>query len=220
MKPRVSHQKTAALTLVEVLVVIVVLAVLATVLLPALVSPPASLARRSECITNLKQIGLAYISWASDNNGKFPMQVSATNGGTMELNADKNNSWLNFLVLSNELITPKILWCPADRDQVTATNWKLGFSAANISYFVSLDAITHHPQMLLSGDDNFAVSGVSAKAGLLEFSMNAPITWTAERHMNAGNISFADGHVEMVNNSDLTNLLRQTRVATNRLAIP
>jgi competence protein ComGC len=218
MNPRISHQKTAALTLVEVLVVIFVLAVLAILLSPAL-TPHSHVARRSICIDNLKQIGLAYRVWASDNNGKFPMQVSVTNGGTMGLNNGRN-AWLNFLVMSNYLSTPKILWCPADKDHVLATNWGSGFSAANTSYFVGLDADTIHPKMLLSGDDNFAIGDVPVKPGLLELSANAPIAWTAKRHLNAGNLGLADGSVQEDSNSSLTNLLGQTGVATNRLAIP
>ena len=221
MKPRISRQKTAALTLVEVLVVVVVLTVLVAMLLPAnFGSRRKAVGMRLYCINNLKQVGLAYRVWEGNQGDKFPMQISATNGGTMELNADGRNAWLNFLVLSNELSTPKILWCPADKDHVLATNLFTGLSAKNISYFVNLDANDAYPQRFLSGDDNFAVGGVPVIPGLLELSTNAPITWTAERHKNVGNIGLADGSVQTVNDSSLTNLLRQTGVATNRLAIP
>ncbi len=216
MKPRVSNQKTAALTLVEVLVVIAVLAVLAAIFLPPAYSPRKSIL----CVDNMKEIGLAYRIWAGDNNDKYPMQVSVTNGGAMELIADGRNVWLNFLVMSNELSTPKILICPQDKKHLpTAVDFSSGL-AGHISYFVGMDADQGHPQMLLSGDDNFAIGGVPVKSGLLELSTNVPITWTAERHVNQGNIGLVDGSVETVNNSGLTNLLRQTGIATNRLAIP
>jgi prepilin-type processing-associated H-X9-DG protein len=219
MKPRVSHQKTAALTLVEVLVVIAVLFILAVLLMPSLAPRPRHW-WRPQCVNNLKQVGLSYFVWAGDHNGKFPMQVSMTNGGTMELTADGKNPWLNFLAMSNELSTPINLWCPADKDDVLATNWTSGFSAKNVSYFVGLDADKAHPQMFLSGDDNFAIGGVPVKPGLLEFSTNAPIAWTAERHVKTGNIGFADGSVMYTSPSGLLRMLVQTGVATNRLAIP
>jgi hypothetical protein len=220
MKPRVSHQKTAALTLTEVLVVICVVAVLVLVILPGVIPDGPRKAPRINCLNNLQQIGLAYRIWAGDHNGKFPMQVSVTNGGTMELTADGKNPWLNFLAMSNVLNTPKYLVCPSDKDRVGATDFTNGLSAKNISYFVGLDADTNHPQMFLSGDDNFAIGGVPVRSGLLELSTNASITWTAERHVNGDNIGRADGSVSSVSNSQFANLLRQTGVATNRLAIP
>jgi len=218
MKPRVSNQKTAALTLVEVLVVIFVLFVLATMLLPMLAAKKKS--SKLGCVNYLKEIGISYRIWAGDNNDKYPMQVSVTNGGAMELTADGRNAWLNFLVMSNELSTPKILICPQDKKHLpTAVDFSSGL-AGHISYFVGMDADQGHPQMLLSGDDNFAIGGVPVKSGLLELSTNAPITWTAERHVNQGNIGLVDGSVASVTDSGLADLLRQTGVTTNRLAIP
>jgi len=218
MKPRFSNQRNYALTLVEVLVVVVMLAVLAVFfVLPHLAGSQRS--PRIECGNNLKQIGLAYRIWAGDNNGKYPMQVSVTNGGTMEL-ANGRNAWINLFVMSNELSTPKLLYCPADNDHVRATNFTTDFNNSKISYFVGLDANTNSPQVFLSGDDNFAIGGVPVKSGLLELSTNAPISWTVARHKFVGNIGLADGSVQMVSNSGLTNLLHQTGLATNRLAIP
>src|SRR5258707_2421015 len=76
---------TAALTLVEFLIVVAVLAALALVFLPPMVMPRRAGAQRICCINNLKQDGLAFKTWAVDNNDKLPMQVSVTNGGAMEV---------------------------------------------------------------------------------------------------------------------------------------
>lgn len=59
MKPRVSNQKTAALTLVEVLVIILTLAVLAALLLPALVAARKK-AQKITCTNHLMQVGLSF----------------------------------------------------------------------------------------------------------------------------------------------------------------
>jgi type II secretory pathway pseudopilin PulG len=229
MNPRVSNQKTAALTRVEVLVVLSVLAILLAILLSTRSHRPDLNLRREaqqiNCINNLKQIGIACRIWEGDHSDKYPMQTSVTNGGTMEL-ANGRNAWINFLVMSNELSTPKVLICPADIDKIAATDFTIDFNNSKISYFINLDADNAYPQMFLSGDDNFAVSGIPEKSGLLELSTNAPIAWTTARHNRVGdigrvgNIGFTDGSVESVNNSGLTNLLRQTGIATNRLAIP
>ena len=218
MKPRLSKKRNAAMTLFEVGVVIAIVMILVVVFLPRFARSPEH-SSRINCVNNLKLIGLAYRIWVADNNDKYPMQVSTTNGGTMELMADGKNVWRNFLVMSNELSTPKILFCPADAGRICATNFSNDLKD-KISYFFGVDANPKDPQMLLSGDDNFAISGIPVKSGLLEISSNTPIAWTSARHKFAGNIGLADGSVQQVSNSELTNSLQPTGSATIRLAIP
>jgi prepilin-type processing-associated H-X9-DG protein len=148
------------------------------------------------------------------------MEVSVANGGIMELTADGKNPWLNFLVMSNELKTPKLLVCPSDKSRIVAEDFATGLSAKNVSYFVGLNADTNHPQTFLTGDDNFAISSVPVKSGLLEFSTNAAIAWTEDRHYFEGNIGFADGSIAQTSLHGLQQAVQNTGVATNRLAIP
>jgi type II secretory pathway pseudopilin PulG len=205
-----------------VLVVLAVLSVLALIVFLPVYYAVGNNAKRINCENNLKLVGLAYIIWAGDNGDKFPMQVSITNGGTMDL-AATGNVGATFRVMSNELKTPKILYCPADKGRTAATNFQTGFNNENVSYFVSLEANTNTSHALLSGDANFAIGGVPVKPGLLELWMNTPVTWTSARHYIKGNIGLADGSLVGGNDPnapDLTNLLYQTGLATNRLAIP
>jgi prepilin-type N-terminal cleavage/methylation domain-containing protein/prepilin-type processing-associated H-X9-DG protein len=219
MKPHRSNQRNRAMTLTEVLVVVVVLAFLTLVFFPWPEPRARKKAARIICVNNLKQIGLAFQLWAEDNNDKYPMRVSVTNGGMMEM-AATGDVVATFQVMSNELSTPKILFCLEDTNQKMTTHFGTNLTSKNISYFIGLDASTNSPQAFLCGDDNFAIGGVPVKSGLLEIPTNVPITWTAARHTNGGNIGLADGSVQQVTISGLTNLFRQTGLTTNRLAIP
>jgi competence protein ComGC len=201
MKLRLSNQQTTALTLTEVLVVIFVIAFAVALLLPALAAAKRKHARIG-CISNLKQIGIAYRLWEGDNNDKYPMAVSVTNGGAMELVATGNVAAC-FQVMSNELSTPKILLCPEDTHRTYATNFSTGFSSVNISYFLNPDAVETYPQMILDGDDNLLVDGKPVQPGILNLRSSTTIAWTKDRHHGNGNIGMADGSAMQVTGNGL-----------------
>jgi prepilin-type N-terminal cleavage/methylation domain-containing protein/prepilin-type processing-associated H-X9-DG protein len=215
MKPRGPNQRNQALTLLEVLVVIAVLAILAVMLLPH-ATGNKRLAPRVECVSNLKQIGEACRIWADDHNDKYPMQVSATNSGVMELIATGNVAAC-FQIMSNELSTPEILVCPADTTRILATNFAKDLSGSNISYFVGLDADAVQPQTLLSGDDNFIVNGKQVHSGFINLHTSDSLAWTKERHQGTGNILLADGSVRQTSSAELNSM---AKLATDCLVIP
>src|SRR5579863_1449245 len=152
MKPRCLGKGNRALTLFEVLLIIAIVMILAMLLLPNLTSH-SHCSTRISCVNNLKQVGLAFRVWEGDNNEKYPMQVSVTNGGSMELATHGGDFVrLSFLTMTNELSTPKILYCPADIHGSIAVDFSPSFANSNISYFISPDGADRYPQMILSGD--------------------------------------------------------------------
>ena len=74
--------KKTQFTLIELLVVIAIIAILAGMLLPAL-GKARERARDMACISNIKQVGVTYNIYTSDNDGYFiPHLVDATWGAS------------------------------------------------------------------------------------------------------------------------------------------
>lgn len=180
----------SAFTLIELLVVIAIIAILAAMLLPALANSKVQ-AQTVSCLSNAKQVGLGFRLWAHDNDSHFPWQVDWTVGGS--LNALE---WADhYRVCANELSTPKIVVCPADREKAVASEWPLLSGAENVSYWVGLSAEEQNPQSLLTGDSKFTGGG----GGLEPYwtpavGSSIDLTWSqGQSHQGKGNIILSDG---------------------------
>ncbi len=206
---------TSAFSLFELLVVAGVLAILAAMLLPALANAKGK-AQRINCVNNLKQVGLAYRLFSTDNQDLFPMSLGTNQGGTKEL-IPSSPAYVHFQVLSNELSVPKVLVCPADT-RIAAPEFR-SLRNANLSYFIGLDAEETRPQMLLAGDRNLT-NGLAPSGGILLLTPDRVAGWTQELHRGSGNVALADGSVQQVSSARLNEQLRNSQDPTNRIQLP
>jgi hypothetical protein len=206
-----------AWTLKEVLVVTFISVVLVGLIwFPQVNSPRKS--RRVMCASNLKQIGLAFRVWEGDNGDHYPMQGFTNQLGIVEF-PNASNMFRYFQVMSNELIDPRVIICPAD-SRKAATHFKV-LSNTDLSYFIDMDAANEsNRNMLLSGDRNLVVDGVPAGPGLLTLNPTNQIAWSGTIHKEGGNVLMADDSVQMVTDSNLQSLLANTGTNVNRLAVP
>ena len=218
MKPQLFSKRTAGISLFEVGIVIAVVMISFAVLAPILFQTRRG-SSRIGCNNNIKQIELAGKIWAGDNNDVYPMGISVTNGGSMELTAAGNVA-ATFLVMSNELSTPRILLCPQDVARFAINDFG-GLSNSNVSYFISADMTNDmNPQMIFSGDSDLMLGGKLLSPGLAALGTNDPVTWSGTRHPNSGNIALAYGGVETTTAFRLRDYLQKTGLVTNRLALP
>ena len=196
---------------------IAVVGIVVVVLLPGLMPRRRHHDPIIRCVNNLKQVGLSFRLWAGDNGEKYPMRVPVAKGGTLEL-VNEGKAAPHFVVLSNELGTPKLLACQVDANREAATNFA-SLQDANVSYFINLSATEENPQMWLAGDRNMVI-GKATVQGLVDVKPDTQADWSEAMHNRRGAMAFADGSVQQLTSRKLLDSLRAQTNITSRLVFP
>jgi len=118
-------------TLIELLVVIAIIAILAAILLPALAKAKVQ-AIKTQCRSNLHQLGIVSYNYAMDNKDNFPDMYPYNDGDA----ADESGNWPwdvpDYVanVLSGNGSNPYICYCPA-QNYLTYANWWAAYGSGS-----------------------------------------------------------------------------------------
>ena len=205
-------------TLVELLVVVAIIAVLIGLLLPAVQSARAA-ARTSQCASNMRQVGLAIINFADAHRGSMPLSSH-----DLELGEEKQ-AWIYTVApFMEDVDTIRI--CPTDPNGPARLSNKLTSYVLNSYVCIRGDvgAITNMNKILersktyvaFETSDRIGTSHADHTHGVNWFRdpMTRPNrivrTWgrikddiQTDRHGSGSNYLFADGHVELIDESQV-----------------
>jgi prepilin-type N-terminal cleavage/methylation domain-containing protein/prepilin-type processing-associated H-X9-DG protein len=211
-----------AFTLIELLVVIAIIAILAAILFPVFAQAKEA-AKASACLSNMKQVGIATQLYLGDNDDRMFFRAS-TNPGSTRINEaipNTNNAarWWNILTPYTK--AKEIFRCPSDPAPTMSVdiNGNLtvprSFVANAAAESLNMSQVSRPSDTMVVGEkwDKSATGQPVGEQWLEAFDgdmSNDPLRpghmqAFADRHANAMNASFFDGHAKRTTPSAIWN---------------
>jgi len=204
------YRARSGFTLIELLVVIAIIAILAAILFPVFAQAREA-ARKTQCASNLRQIGTALMMYSQDFDEVFPNRMLATPTAAF---GENDLSWRT--LIQPYVKSTKLLECPSNKDRNTASadpEFKISY-AGNFNYGADTapaDIMTSTGQGIFGQPNSSGVSlaDVPYPAETIAVCEMYRLPWVAllidhtlykdtlfAGHAGMSNYLFADGHVK------------------------
>lgn len=200
-------RKPKGFTLIELLVVIAIIAILAAILFPVFAQAKEA-AKKANCLSNLKQIGIASIMYAGDyDDTLYPFQYGTDTGFRMWFAefVGPTNSWdFNKGFVGPYMKNGQIVDCPSAGSLANmktmpvayGVNWYVFFDyTVYFNHTTSFSSVDEVAETILMADSAQASGGgTPARYNLLFTTGN---TYVHARHGGEqANVNWLDGHAK------------------------
>lgn len=207
-------------TLIELLVVISIISVLAAILFPVFARAREN-ARRTSCLSNLRQTGLAMMQYIQDYDETYPYNQSANTQTPPNGRFWVNNQWYWQQIIFPYHNNLQVLYCPSspDTDRSDPRNFQYGANTSIVrtqgdgvpprkiaavvspaTTYMLMDSGTFRiaPSWTINlSSTTFYLPGQGAiGSGCATSDSNALKDCTTGRHFEGINMVFSDGHVK------------------------
>jgi len=205
-------------TLIELLVVIAIISILAAILFPVFARAREN-ARRTSCLSNLKQIGLGVMMYTQDYDEKYPFSYpsaaaqrtkqtdTSMPGYKFTTNLGSDAHWVTWMDRIYPYVkSTQLFVCPSASSTVYPS---YGYNRVSVYQGISMSELEQASKTVLSMDMNSKYAAYSmncGEGGVWLASKTSSHHKEVALHLDGANFMFYDGHAKWLsyNNAAIT----------------